>query len=1108
MQRLLRLPFFERRPLVTVEGMEGRKITCAAGGSDAVWLGSEDGALVKLERDLRSSTTAALTTSRAQEGEGAQQAPLQAFNRSIVGLRDVPLKQCVMAVGEDSVTHGLESATCWKYKAYSLYRTDQSTGRPCLLREARILAGAPQDEDITGFDVSADLTVLAAGTSLGNVYIYRSRDLLTERTCKLRVISPASSSETPTRGGVRHVSIMQRQSHPPRGRENRGHLSNGADQPSAAAGAAQSYLFIVYDDGAVASYSIEGVDGGVTLLDVDPSCCIGDDESASSQSEMPVTGGCAPFPSMGSLLVLSSKGAVFGFDPNQGNIAAVPVNDEGSTDWQPTGLYSWRSYFVLTTRQVRRRRSSDVSDPILAGQKSEGKAAAAAAHRQGPVKCGVTVVLMYPNANVRFIAFQGVFSDFSPESGIVAVVPAFDRSLLVVGNNASTGNPCVYSLHEKAITEEVSMLQQKGLYEWAVEIATREELPVNPYLTQLYTKYGLSLLEKNQVENALRVFIKAAADLRLPIQTSTVIEAFRIRHRVPAIATFLLRLHEAEAVKKGPDGQQLRPILLYKEHTYMLMKCLCRLGDYRSLERLVELLTRKDCDIPLDVTTAIDILLTGGYPKLASHLALSWGGEGTTASAAELYVGTCLEADDGDSKRTAAIEYLKDLIDRGQDAAVISVLTSSRGIGRSLMHANAEGMMPLLETLLDRHPVIEDEKASSDLAPATETPGPDSLSTPIEASLSQLLLPTEACAGMLLRHLSKKSRSSKSNSSSLLPPLCLELCLGCGLHRKDEATRLRMTDTLFDRNLGDKAQTMAEACFQIAGLNGVIALIESSYTRPEDARAFARALFDTADPADLTPASYVEVCNAVTDGPAGKTTNKKLDEVTRKLWLQALRKLRRRAVEVPRDRTEALQAMNEIVGTLSRCCSGSPTVTSEVLDALALDPAVEEDSGTMVEMGTLKPMIRALLKGTGERCATSLDNLQQDKEELQRMRQEVESLRTTARVFNGGEGGGSPKCAECGQRMDLPAVHFMCMHSFHQLCLSSGDSSRSAEDEYTCPVCQPEATYKEGMRKEREESMRDPEALSNLYKAIGASPEDFSIVADYLGRGLFHTTTT
>lgn len=36
-------------------------------------------------------------------------------------------------------------------------------------------------------------------------------------------------------------------------------------------------------------------------------------------------------------------------------------------------------------------------------------------------------------------------------------------------------------------------------------------------------RYGLNLLEKNQVDDALRVFIKAAADLRLPVQTSTVI---------------------------------------------------------------------------------------------------------------------------------------------------------------------------------------------------------------------------------------------------------------------------------------------------------------------------------------------------------------------------------------------------------------------------------------------------------------------------------------------------------------------------------------------------------------------------------------------------------
>jgi hypothetical protein len=37
------------------------------------------------------------------------------------------------------------------------------------------------------------------------------------------------------------------------------------------------------------------------------------------------------------------------------------------------------------------------------------------------------------------------------------------------------------------------------------------------------------------------------------------------------------------------------------------------------------------------------------------------------------------------------------------------------------------------------------------------------------------------------------------------------------------------------------------------------------------------------------------------------------------------------------------------------------------------------------------------------------------------------------------------KCTYCGSPLDLPAVHFLCMHSFHQRCLG--------ENEGECPVC-------------------------------------------------------
>jgi len=39
------------------------------------------------------------------------------------------------------------------------------------------------------------------------------------------------------------------------------------------------------------------------------------------------------------------------------------------------------------------------------------------------------------------------------------------------------------------------------------------------------------------------------------------------------------------------------------------------------------------------------------------------------------------------------------------------------------------------------------------------------------------------------------------------------------------------------------------------------------------------------------------------------------------------------------------------------------------------------------------------------------------------------------------------QCAQCRQRLDLPAVHFMCGDSFHAQCLANDKE---------CPICTPE----------------------------------------------------
>lgn len=55
---------------------------------------------------------------------------------------------------------------------------------------------------------------------------------------------------------------------------------------------------------------------------------------------------------------------------------------------------------------------------------------------------------------------------------------------------------------------------------------------------------------------------------------------------------------------------------------------------------------------------------------------------------------------------------------------------------------------------------------------------------------------------------------------------------------------------------------------------------------------------------------------------------------------------------------------------------------------------------------------------------------------------QVRDLKTQARVFQ------NNRCSACQAPLDLPAVHFLCMHSFHQRCL--GDNERE------CVKCAPE----------------------------------------------------
>lgn len=105
------------------------------------------------------------------------------------------------------------------------------------------------------------------------------------------------------------------------------------------------------------------------------------------------------------------------------------------------------------------------------------------------------------------------------------------------------------------------------------------------------------------------------------------------------------------------------------------------------------------------------------------------------------------------------------------------------------------------------------------------------------------------------------------------------------------------------------------------------------------------------------------------------------------------------------------------------------------------------------------------------------------------MRKEIEDLRTNARIFQ------LSKCTACTFTLDLPAVHFMCMHSFHQRCL--GDNEKE------CPECAPE--YRKVLEMKR--SLEQNKDQDQFFQQVKSSKDGFSVIAQYFGKGIISKTS-
>jgi len=110
--------------------------------------------------------------------------------------------------------------------------------------------------------------------------------------------------------------------------------------------------------------------------------------------------------------------------------------------------------------------------------------------------------------------------------------------------------------------------------------------------------------------------------------------------------------------------------------------------------------------------------------------------------------------------------------------------------------------------------------------------------------------------------------------------------------------------------------------------------------------------------------------------------------------------------------------------------------------------------------------------------------------ETEAKKAELEQLASKPAVFQ------ARQCQACKRTLDLPTVHFLCKHSFHQRCLNN--TGEDAE----CPVYAPQNATIKAIRRRQVESADQHELFT---AELQRSKDRFGTVSDFFGRGVMQT---
>ncbi|URD94949.1 vacuolar protein sorting-associated protein 11 [Musa troglodytarum] len=615
----------------------------------------------------------------------------------------------------------------------------------------------------------------------------------------------------------------------------------------------------------------------------------------------------------------------------------------------------------------------------------------------------------------------------------------------------------VLCIGEKDMESKLDMLFKKNLYTVAINLVQSQQADAAA-TAEVLRKYADHLYGKQDYDEAMSQYIHTIGHL----EPSYVIQKFLDAQRIHNLTNYLEKLHERGFASK--------------DHTTLLLNCYTKLKDVEKLNKFI-----KDEDgrgeHKFDVETAIRVCRAAGYHEHALYVARK-------AERHEWYLKLLLEdlgsydeallyisSLEPDQVGITVKEYGKILIEHRPAETVELLIRLCTDDWESTKKRMTNGMhLVMLPSPMDFVKIfVHNPKSLMEfLEKYISKVGDSAAQVEIHNTLLELYLSNDLSFPSISQEISIENRDPKmgrhkgmTNGSMTESRVKMNAENKDLKKEKDHLERQRKGLALLKNQwTSDMEQPSYDVflaiilCQMNAFKDGLLFLYEKMKLYKEVIACYMQ---------NHDHEGLIACCKKLGDSTQGGDPS---------LWVDVLNYFSELGEDCSKE-------VKEVLTYIERDDILPPIV---VLQTLSKNPCLT--------LSVVKDYIARKLEQESKLIEDDRKSIEKYQEDTASMRKEIQDLRTNARIFQ------LSKCTACTFTLDLPAVHFMCMHSFHLRCL--GDNEKE------CPECSPEYRSILDTKRNLELNARD----QNLFfQQLKNSKDGFSVIADYFGKGIVSKTS-